>query len=196
LEGEDWFPVIPSAGNVLARGIPDGPDEHFESFRHALLGAIACAESSIRVVTPYFLPDAALITALNVAALRGIAVDIVIPGENNILLVQWATTALLWQVVERGCRIWISPPPFDHSKVVVVDELVAFIGSSNWDPRSLRLNFEYNLECYDRELAAALATIVDERIANAHGVTLAELDGRTLPIRLRDGLARLASPYL
>lgn len=196
LAGEVWFPPLGAAGSILARGIPDGPDEHFESFRYALLGAIACAESSIRVVTPYFLPDAALITALNVAALRGITVDIVLPGENNILLVQWATTSMLWQVVERGCRIWISPPPFDHAKVMVVDDLVCFIGSSNWDPRSLRLNFEFNLECYNRQLAGTLAAIVDERIRNARRMTLAELDGRPLAIRLRDGIARLASPYL
>ena len=196
LQDERWFPQISPAGTVLARGISDGPDEHFESFRHALLGAIASAETSIRVLTPYFLPDAALITALNVAALRGIAVDIVLPGENNILLVQWATTALLWQVVERGCRIWVSPPPFDHAKAVVVDDVVTFIGSSNWDPRSLRLNFEFNLECYSRELAAQIAGIIDERIQHARLLTLAELDGRSLAIRLRDGIARLASPYL
>lgn len=196
LSGERWFRSISSAGTVLARGIPDGPDEHFESFRHALLGAIASAETSIRVLTPYFLPDAALITALNVAALRGITVDIVLPGENNILLVQWATTSLLWQVVERGCRIWISPPPFDHAKAVVVDDVVTFIGSSNWDPRSLRLNFEFNLECYSRELAATLGGLIDERIRHARLLTLAELDGRSLAIRLRDGIARLASPYL
>jgi cardiolipin synthase len=151
LEGEIWFPQLEAEGDVICRVIPDGPDENFESFRHTLLGAIACAEYSIQVVTPYFLPDASLITALNVAALRGIAVDIVLPAKNNIPLVQWASTALLWQVVERGCRVWISPPPFDHTKLLVIDGLVSFVGSSNWDPRSLRLNFELNLECYDRE---------------------------------------------
>lgn len=196
LEGEIWFPQLQPVGQVLARGIPDGPDEHFESFRHALLGAIACAETSIQVVTPYFLPDAAIITALNVAALRGITVDIVLPEENNILLVQWATTSLLWQVVERGCRVWISPPPFDHAKVMIVDGLVVFIGSSNWDARSLRLNFEFNLECYHRELAGTLTAIVNERIRRSHRLTLEELDGRPLLVRLRDGIARLASPYL
>ncbi len=196
LEGDAWFPEIAPRGDVLARGIPDGPDEHFESFHNALLGAVACAESSIRVVTPYFLPDASLITALNVAALRGIVVDIALPGTNNIRLIQWASTSLLWQVVERGCRVWISPPPFDHAKMMVVDDLVSFVGSSNWDPRSLRLNIEFNLECYDRTLAATLSAIVDERICCARRVTLAELDGRSLAVKLRDGIARLASPYL
>ncbi len=196
LQGEVWFPQIAAQGNILARGIPDGPDANFESFRLALLGAIACAESSIRVVTPYFLPDASLITALNVAALRGITVDLVLPGENNIALVKWASTSLLWQVVERGCRVWISPPPFDHAKIMVVDDLVSFVGSSNWDPRSLRLNFEFNLECYDRTLAAGLTAVIQARIRSARRMTLEELDGRSLPIRLRDGIAKLASPYL
>ena len=196
LEGEIWFPEISPAGHVVARGIPDGPDEDFESFLHTLLGALASAEKSIQIVTPYFIPDTSLITALNVAALRGIIVDIVLPGENNIALVQWASTAMLWQIVNRGCRVWISPPPFDHTKLMIVDGLVSFVGSSNWDARSLRLNFEFNLECYDRAFAATLTSIVQERIRCAHRLTLEELDGRPLAIKLRDGIARLASPYL
>ena len=196
LKGPTWFPEIPRQGSVLARGVLDGPDEHFESFRHLLLGAIASAESSILVVTPYFLPDASLIVALNVAALRGIAVDIVLPGENNIPLVQWASTSHLGQIVERGCRVWISPPPFDHAKLMVVDDLVSFVGSSNWDPRSLRLNFEFNLECYDRPLAGRLKSIIQERIRVARLLTQKDLDARPLTIKLRDGIAALASPYL
>ena len=196
LKGPTWFPEISQCGSVLARGVLDGPDEHFESFRHLLLGAIASAESSILVVTPYFLPDASLIVALNVAALRGIAVDIVLPGENNIPLVQWASTSHLGQIVERGCRVWISPPPFDHAKLMVVDDLVSFVGSSNWDPRSLRLNFEFNLECYDRPLAGRLQSIIHERIRGARLLTLKDLDDRPLSIKLRDGIAALASPYL
>ena len=77
-----------------------------------------------------------------------------------------------------------------------MDDLVSLVGSSNWDPRSLRLNFEFNLECYDRTLAASLTAIVEERIRCARRLTLAELDGRSLAIKLRDGIARLASPYL
>lgn len=196
LQGREWFPQIAEQGSVLARGVPDGPDENFESFRHLLLGAIACAESSIRVVTPYFLPDASLIIGLNVAAMRGITVDIVLPGENNILPVQWASMSHLSQLVDRGCRIWISPPPFDHTKLMVIDDLISFVGSSNWDPRSLRLNFEFNLECYDRELATQLTSIVQERIEKARPFTVTDLTERNLAIRLRDGIAALASPYL
>jgi cardiolipin synthase len=87
--------------------------------------------------------------------------------------------------------------PFDHTKLLIVDEAWVLFGSSNWDPRSLRLNFEFDLECYDSELAVSLQQWVrDHRLRNAREVALAEVDGRSFPIRLRDGLARLLSPYL
>ncbi|MHC4180531.1 MAG: phospholipase D-like domain-containing protein [Planctomycetota bacterium] len=196
LQGDSWFSAVEPDGPVLARGIPDGPDDDFETLRLTLLGAIACARSSILVVTPFFLPDASLIAALNVAALRGVQVDLVFPAENELKLVQWASTALLWQVLERGCRVWLSPPPFDHTKLLVVDGLWTLLGSANWDPRSLRLNFEFNVECYDRELATWLTGLVRSKIQQSQAISSADMDGRSLPIRLRDGIARLFSPYL
>jgi cardiolipin synthase len=197
LQGERWFPRLAVAGETLARGITDGPDEDFERLRLTLLGAVMCARSSVAVVTPYFLPDAALVAALNVAAMRGVEVDILLPAENNLPVVQWASTAQLWQVLERGCRVWLTPPPFDHTKLVVVDGAWVLLGSSNWDPRSLRLNFEFDLECYDRGLAEPLQRwLSDKRLRHARPVTLADVDARSLPLRLRDGLARLLSPYL
>lgn len=196
LEGEPWFATLEADGPVLARGLPDGPDDDFEAFHLTLLGALAAARDSIQICTPYFLPDAALITALNVAAMRGVAVDILVPQKNNLPLVQWAAHAQFWQVLERGCRIWLTPPPFDHSKLLVVDGMASFFGSANWDPRSLRLNFEFNVECYDEDLARKLTELMREKIGAAHEVTLAEMDNRPLPIRLRDGVARLLSPFL
>ena len=196
LQGEPWFSAVEPEGPVLARGIPDGPDNNFETVRLTLLGALACARSSVLVVTPYFLPDASLIAALNVTALRGVHVDLVLPLKNDLALVQWASTALLGQLLERGCRVWLSPPPFDHTKLMLVDELWTLLGSANWDPRSLRLNFEFNVECYDRELATSLADLVRSKIQRSRPLSLADMDGRSLPIRLRDGVARLFSPYL
>jgi cardiolipin synthase len=148
------------------------------------------------VVTPYFIPDQGLITALNVAAMRGVEVDILIPAKGNLRVVQWASTAQLWQVLQRGCRIWLSPPPFDHSKLMLIDDDWALVGSANWDARSLRLNFEFNVECYDASLSMRLQTIVDSKLAAARPLRLAEVDGRKLPVRLRDGVARLFAPYL
>jgi cardiolipin synthase len=92
--------------------------------------------------------------------------------------------------------VWLSPPPFDHSKLMVVDSTWALVGSANWDPRSLRLNFEFNLECYDPKLAGLLEGMGRAKIGRARRVTLEEVDGRRLAVKLRDGLARLLSPYL
>lgn len=196
LEGDKWFPTIAGSGDVLARGIADGPDLTSGTIRLTLAGAISTAQRSVYIVTPYFLPDTALIEALNVADLRGVDVKIVLPKVNNLLLVQWASTAHLWQLLSRGVQIWTTPPPFDHSKLMVVDEAWCMFGSANMDPRSLRLNFEFNVECYAPQVAREIADLIRQKIATAHQVTLAEVDGRSLPIKLRDGLARLATPYL
>ncbi|WXH29118.1 Major cardiolipin synthase ClsA [Myxococcus stipitatus] len=196
LSGDTWFPEQRRVGPVLARGIPDGPDEDFEALRTVLLGALATARASVRIVTPYFLPDPALITALNVAALRGVRVEVVLPEKGNLPVVQWACTAQLWQVLATGCQVFVTQPPFDHSKLMVVDGEWGLIGSANWDPRSLRLNFELNVECYDAQLARRLEAVVEERLSRARPLTRAQVDARALPIRLRDGLARLLSPYL
>jgi cardiolipin synthase len=147
-------------------------------------------------VTPYFLPEQPMISALNVAAMRGVAVHILLPEKNNLTLVQWASTAQLWQMLQRGCRIWLTPPPFDHSKIMVVDGVWSLVGSSNWDARSLRLNFEFNVECYDRDLAAELSGLVQSKRSKARETSLAQVDARPLWMRLRDGVCRLALPYL
>ena len=196
LTGETWFPPIHGAGSVLARAVPDGPDKDYDKLRMAFQGALSVARRSVRIVTPYFLPDAALIGALNTSAMRGVEVDIVLPAANNLRLVAWASMAQLWQVLEWGCRVWMTPPPFDHSKLLVVDGVWSMIGSANWDPRSLRLNFELGLECYDLDLAGRLEGLADAKIAEAYPLTLAAVDGRPLPVKLRDGLARLLAPYL
>jgi cardiolipin synthase len=123
-------------------------------------------------------------------------VDIILPRVNNLPIVKWASTDLWWQLLEHGCRIWLSPAPFDHSKVMIVDGVWTLFGSGNWDPRSFRLNFEFNVECYDRRLADQLADLLREKMKDARQVTLEEVRRRTLPVKLRDGIARLLSPYL
>jgi cardiolipin synthase len=197
LDGEKWFPKPrPTDRGVIARVITDGPDGDFEKLRLTLLAALAEAQTSVQILTPYFLPDPALITALNLAVLRGVRVDIILPARSNLPYVHWASRAMWWQVLERGCRIWLTPPPFDHSKLMIVDEHWVLLGSANWDARSLRLNFELNVECYGREFAHEMAAVLGKKLHGAHEVTLAEADRRSFLTRLRDAIARLFSPYL
>ena len=196
LDGTAWWPPLHAAGTTLARGIPDGPDEDFEALRMTMLGAISHATRLVRIATPYFLPDASLIDALRVAALRGVRVEIVLPQRGNLRAVDWAVRAQLPQLMAWGCHVYLSLPPFDHSKLFVVDGVWSLIGSANWDPRSLRLNFEYGVECYSTELAALLEALIDAKIAKSRAISLAELLNRPLFLRLRDGLTWLAQPYL
>jgi cardiolipin synthase len=147
-------------------------------------------------MTPYFVPDGALITALDVAAMRGVDVDIVLPARSDLPHVHWAAWGQLWQVLERGCHVWCTPGPFDHSKLMVVDGAWTLLGSANWDARSLRLNFELNVECYSVEFGARMEGLVLARLNGAKQVTLSDINARSLPVKLRDGVARLFAPFL
>ncbi len=182
------------AGEVTARVITSGPDQDLEKIETVTLQAIACAERSVLVLTPYFLPDGRLMTALGLAALRGVAVDIVVPERSNHRIVDWGMRAHVDPLLQAGCHIWFNPPPFDHSKLMVVDESWSLIGSSNWDMRSFRLNFELDVEIYDPAMAAALAAVIWQR--RGRRLRAAELARRPLPVRLRDAAMRLALPYI
>jgi cardiolipin synthase A/B len=196
LKGEGWFPTPKFKGDVLARGIADGPDEDFEQLLMTILTAIAVANHRIVILTPYFLPDSSMIRALNVAALRGVDVKILLPGKNNIAPVQWAANSLLSQIMEKGCRVFLTEPPFDHTKLILVDETWALVGSTNLDPRSLRLNFEFNVECYSLELARTLSNFADEKLSTSKELTIEAIRSRNILWRLRDGVARVFTPYL
>jgi cardiolipin synthase A/B len=196
LDGELWFPQLNETGNVISRVITDGPDADFDKLRWTLLAALAESQTSVQIVTPYFLPDNALVTSLNLAALRGVRVDIILPAKNNLPFVHWASRSLWWQVLQRGCHLWLTPPPFDHSKLMIVDGHWVLLGSANWDARSLRLNFELNVECYGRDFADKMDLVIKKKMLGAHEVTMTEVDARTVPGKLRDAIARLFSPYL
>jgi cardiolipin synthase len=196
LEGPAWYPDPENRGPVSARAFTSGPDSDFEVLRSVLLGALSAARESVRIVTPYFVPDAQTIAALGVCALRGVDVDIVLPSRGNIRLAEWASRAMAWQVLRPGCRVYLSPPPFEHTKLFVVDRTWALFGTTNWDTRSLRLNFELDVECYDRDLAGRLDDLIAERISISRSYSLADADGRPFLARVRDGVARLFAPYL
>lgn len=193
LDSEVHFPAPQPTGGALARVVADGPDEDFDKARWSMLSALASATERIMVTTPYFLPDEPLLAALAVAAKRGLEVDLVVPAESNLRIVGWAMEHVLDNAHLDGVRIWRSAPPFDHSKLLVIDGSWSFIGSVNWDARSLRLNFEMNVEIYDSALAEALEAMIDEQIANAKPW---QRPDRAPPERLRNALAGLFRLYL
>jgi len=184
------------SGGVPARVVPSGPDHQLECTHDIIMGVLSVACERVVIMTPYFLPDRALIGALAVAARRGIRIDILLPARSNLPIVDFAVTAHLEEVIEIGCRVWQSHGPFDHSKLMAVDREWAYVGSSNLDPRSFRLNFEIDLEIYDSGIAIWVENRIDERISEATRVTATDLASRPFWRRLRDKTFWLASPYL
>ena len=174
----------------------DGPDNHADLITVSLIGAIASAESTIRIMSPYFLPPSELVSALQAAAIRGIAIRIVLPATNNLAFVHWAMRHGLPELLRYDIGIWFQPGSFDHSKLLTIDDSLAIVGSFNMDPRSLRLNYELGVEAWDPALAATLNAHIEARIEQAEKLTLATWRARPLWRRLRDAVAWLASPYL
>ncbi len=188
--------VETSENDVICRTLTDGPDEDLDRLTMLLSAAAASARRSIRIMTPYFLPPRELIGALQAAAVRGIDVHVILPEKSNLRYVDWATRNMLWELLFRGVRVSLQPAPFNHGKLFVVDDFYSLVGSANWDPRSLRLNFELQVEIYDAAFAARVSEHIDAAAATGRELHLQEVDGRTLPSRLRDAACWLFSPYL
>ncbi len=191
-----WWPELAPVGPVHARGLSSGPDADIYKLEMILGAALSLAKKRIRILTPYFLPDARLQFAIAQACLRGVEVDIIIPENCNYLVMDWAMRAHLRFFRHIAANVYTTPLPFDHSKLCTLDGRWSLIGSSNWDARSFRLNFEFDLECCDAGLTARLDAVMDERIARGKKLDIAALAERPVWIRLRDAAARLMMPYL
>jgi cardiolipin synthase len=189
-------PVPPPQGTAVCRVVTDGPEGKLDRLTSLYTGAIGSARQRIAIMTPYFLPPRELVAPLQAAALAGIDVAVILPARNNLPYVHRATRHMLWELLERGVRVYYQPPPFVHSKLFYVDDDYAQIGSANFDPRSLRLNFEMNVEIYDRDTVSLLAAHFEGVRALSRPVTLADVDGRSLGTKALDGACWLFSPYL
>ncbi len=183
-------------GSALCRVVADGPAAGFDRLTALLTGAIASARRRVAIMTPYFVPPRELISPLQAAALAGVDVAVILPERNNLPFVHRATRHMLWELLQRGVHIYYQPPPFVHSKLLYVDDHYSLVGSSNFDSRSLRLNFEMNVEVYDRDTVTGLAQHFEKTRARSRAVTLEEVDGRPFMTKTIDGVAWLFSPYL
>lgn len=192
----DVSPSSEAPGEVACRVVDDGPTEDTDRLAMLLVAAVASAQQRVLIMTPYFLPSPALVGALQSAALRGLDVSVVLPARNNLLYVHWASRHGLHELMARGVKIYYQPPPFNHSKLFVIDDGYAVIGSANIDPRSLRLNFELAVEIYHRATVAILANHVAATVGRSRHYTHEDLDARRLPARLRDAVLWLFTPYL
>jgi cardiolipin synthase len=182
-------------GTIPARIIPDGPDNKSGTIELITHGAINIATKKILIITPYFLPENNILTALEMAAMKGVDVDIIIPDKSDYSFIDRAAESNFLRLVKSGIKIYRTPRPLDHSKIFIVDSEWVFIGSANWDVRSFKLNFESNMEIFSKNLAKKLITIAESKKKKAKFTTVHECE--TLPFlkRIRNSAYRLLTPY-
>ncbi len=196
LHGDAWFPPVPAVGTTFARAIPDGPDEDLLKIGMTLFQAVSLAREKILVLTPYFLPPHELHAALIAAAQRGVEVRVLLPENNQPWWMNRATLADIDDLLAAGVHLGFQPGPFEHSKLFVVDDAWMLFGSTNWDLRSLRMNFELDVEAYDIALVQQTLELLADDLPAARWVTLDDLRRRPLHRKLIDASIRLFKPWL
>ena len=196
LDEDCWWPKLKAVGHVCARGLRAGPDADIYKLETILGAAITLARTRVRIVTPYFLPDPRLQFVIAQAVLRGVEVEIVLPQKSDQRLMDWAMRGHLRFFRHIKACFIVSPGTFDHSKLCTVDGEWSVIGSSNWDARSFRLNFEFDLECVGRDFTGQLDAIIDAKIARGQRIDPDCLASELIWLRLRNAAARLLMPYL
>ena len=154
LHGDDYFPALEALGEMRCQVFKSSPYEGSESVRLMYLLSIASAETHIAIANSYFVPDDLAIETLVDALLRGVVVEIIVPGEHvDTEVTRRASRARWGKLLQAGARIWEYAPTMYHCKVMIVDAHWVSVGSTNFDNRSFRLNDEANLNIYDRPFA-------------------------------------------
>jgi cardiolipin synthase len=174
--------------------VASGPDDETAPLHAFFLAALSSARSRVWIETPYLIPDEPLETALRIAELRGIDVEVIVPKEGDSRLVTAASHTYCESLVKAGIRIYEYGPPMLHAKTVVVDETVAVIGTANLDNRSFRLNFEIAAAFYDAAVVERLANRFEEDRSQSNPFPLRRRGPRLT--QLLESVARLTSPVL
>jgi cardiolipin synthase len=192
----NWTPQhIPDAAmRVLV--LPSGPADMLDTCSLFFVHAINSARSRVWIVSPYFIPDEAVTSALQLAAIRGVDVRVMVPEKADLKLVHWASFSYLDELEDAGVKLYRYQKGILHQKVMVIDDEMASVGTANFDNRSFRLNFEITIFFADPRFAAEVADMLSRDFADCRKVEPGELGERSLPFQAAVQVARLFSPLL
>jgi len=193
---ERYFPAIPQKGDIALQIVSSGPDTPYAGIKNAYVKMIMNAKKYIYIQSPYFIPDYTFLDALQIAALSGIDVRIMIPNKPDHPFVYWATYSYVGQLLEAGAKIYHYDKGFIHAKMIVVDDEVSTVGTANIDVRSFSLNFEVNAFIYDLDISHNLAEIFEKDILDCKELTMETYQNRSIRVKFKESISRLLSPIL
>ena len=190
----DWSPRPAESGAQDVLVLPSGPADQLETCGMFFVHAINSARRRLWIASPYFVPDVQVVCALQLAALRGVDVRIMLPQNPDHLLVYLSAFSYLEEAEQTGVRVYRYQPGFMHHKVLLADDRLGVVGTANLDNRSFRLNFEISIVVDDPQFTAELAEMLERDFANCREVTADELRERSFWFRLAVRVARLTGP--
>ncbi|MFW5798308.1 MAG: cardiolipin synthase [Planctomycetota bacterium] len=196
IDGDGIFGDLPRPGNVAVQALPSGPNYPTENYQRLVVDAVHAAQQRVVITTPYFVPDDALMQALETAVLRDVQVDLVVPHKSDHPLVDAASRAYYEDLLACGVNVYRYGKGLLHAKTMVVDTSIGLIGSSNFDIRSFKLNFELNLLLYGHDACRDLLDKQDAYIADAEKLDYDSWRRRGPIKRTTQNIAKLLSPIL
>ncbi|WP_020618775.1 cardiolipin synthase [Paenibacillus daejeonensis] len=196
LEDGAYMPEHSCESDQHVQIISSGPDSTADTILECLSGAISVAKKSIYIATPYFIPDPSILMGLRTAALAGVDVRILIPEKADSRLVMFASLSYVEDLMTAGIRFYRYQKGFIHSKVTIIDELVASVGTANLDMRSFFSNFEINAMLFDEEPIRQLTEDFMADLEDSKELHLAEFHERSRLQRASEIAARMLSPLL
>ncbi|MNI21707.1 Major cardiolipin synthase ClsA [compost metagenome] len=189
-----FFPRHEIRESSLVQIISSGPDAHWDSILEMFFGGLVAAHKRIYITTPYFIPDASISMALKTAAISGIDVRIILPEVADSRMVQYASRSYIQELLQAGVRFYLYRKGFVHAKVVIIDHLLAVVGSANMDMRSFFSNFELNAVMFDSLTIQRLEVDFKVDLQASVELKLAEFQKRSRLEKGKEVIARLLSP--
>ena len=195
----NYFPEKSEAehyGNHLVQIVSSGPDSKYPKIKYTLIQAILSAEKEICITTPYFIPDKSFLEAINIAALSGIEVKLLVPTRSDSFIVNTTSQSNFQELLDVGVKIYSYDKGFVHAKTMVCDQKVAIIGTANFDNRSFDLNFEINAIVYDEQIAKEISDLFEKDISFSTQILAEEWSKRPLFRKLMEKVLHLFSSLM
>lgn len=196
LEGPHILPPPRTAGPYAIQAVPTGPTYPAESMQNLIVGAVHHAREHVIIASPYLVPNEPFLTALEVATMRGVTVDIIVPIKSDHRLVSAAGRAYFGDMLDAGVNLYLHSHGLLHSKIMTIDHSLAMIGSGNFDIRSFRLNLELNLLLYGDEATRQIGRLLDRYVGESVPLIREHWAKRPLGRRFVEDTAKLLSPLL